>query len=86
MQQAVISLQGPCASQPVQPAQYGLAMGSVMTFLSIAGLIGTPINGQLLEAFGYRGLSLFSGLSMLLGAGFLLIARLKIAKGLLMKA
>lgn len=98
---AVISLQGPCAAQTVKREQYGFAMGFVMMFLSIAyvysflrrsranslsGLIGTPINGRLLEAFGYLGLSLSSGLAMLVGSVFILFARLKIKTGLLVKA
>ncbi|KAB8234861.1 MCT family MFS transporter [Aspergillus alliaceus] len=65
--------------------QFGLAMGAVMTFLSISGLIGTPISGQVLSPYGYLGLSLFSGLAMLLGSVFILIARLKIKTGLLVK-
>nr|A0A411PQP0.1 RecName: Full=Agnestins efflux protein AgnL12; AltName: Full=Agnestins biosynthesis cluster protein L12 [Paecilomyces divaricatus]QBG38876.1 MFS transporter [Paecilomyces divaricatus] len=83
---AVISLQGPCAAQTVQREQFGVAMGVVMTFLSIAGLVGTPINGQILIPYGYLGLSLFSGLVMLLGSVFILLARLKIKTGLLVKA
>lgn len=34
--QAIISLQGVCASKLVPPSQFGVAMGSVMTFLSVA--------------------------------------------------
>ncbi|TVY76008.1 Aspyridones efflux protein apdF, partial [Lachnellula suecica] len=81
----VMSLQGPCAVAPVQPAQYGVAMGSVMTILSVAGLIGTPITGQLLGAYGFLGVSLFSGLAMLIGAIMTLIARMFLAKGLFVK-
>ncbi|KAF5864820.1 hypothetical protein ETB97_006358 [Aspergillus alliaceus] len=85
LMKAVISLQSPCAAQIVPKEQFGLAMGAVMTFLSISGLIGTPISGQVLSPYGYLGLSLFSGLAMLLGSVFILIARLKIKTGLLVK-
>ncbi|XMA13951.1 hypothetical protein WAI453_006742 [Rhynchosporium graminicola] len=75
---AVIGLQGACASQIAQPHQYGIVMGFVISFLSIAGLIGSPINGQLLDRWQYLGLSLFSGLAMLLGMIVLIFAKLKV--------
>ncbi|KAH8701586.1 MFS monocarboxylate transporter-like protein [Talaromyces proteolyticus] len=81
----VISLQAPCAAVLVAPSQYGVAMGFVMTTLSIAGLIGTPLNGQLLGAFGYLGISLFSGLAMILGSILIIIARLNLSKTIVAK-
>ncbi|KAH9204483.1 MFS monocarboxylate transporter-like protein [Leptodontidium sp. 2 PMI_412] len=75
---AVISLQGACAAQVAKPEQYGVAMGSVMGILSLAGLIGSPINGQLLGRWEYLGLSLFSGLAMLIGMLVLILAKLKL--------
>jgi MFS family permease len=83
---AVIGLQGACSAQIVKPAQYGVAMGSVMAVLSIAGLIGSPINGWILDAWGFLGLSLFSGLAMLVGMLVLILARSKLDKRLLGKA
>jgi predicted MFS family arabinose efflux permease len=83
---AVIGLQGPCSAQLVDPGQYGVAMGSVMAVLSIAGLLGSPINGWVLEDWGYLGLSLFSGLAMLIGTGILVIARGKLDRRLCCKA
>jgi predicted MFS family arabinose efflux permease len=79
---AVIGLQGVCAAQVVKPQQYGVAMGFVMSILSIAGLFGSPINGQLLGRWGYLGLSLFSGLAMLIGMLVLMIAKFKISSKL----
>ncbi|KAL2072059.1 hypothetical protein VTL71DRAFT_11402 [Oculimacula yallundae] len=84
--QAVIGLQGACAAQIAQPQQYGIAMGFVMSILSIAGLIGSPINGQLLNKWQYLGLSLFSGLAMLLGMLVLILAKLKVNAKFLGKA
>jgi hypothetical protein len=43
-----------------------------------SGLVGSPINGQLLGAFSYLGLSLFSGLAMLIGTVILILAKLQI--------
>ena len=83
---AVIGLQGACSAQIVKPAQYGVAMGSVMAVLSIAGLVGSPINGWILGTWGYLGLSLFSGLAMLVGMTFIMLARGKLDKRLLAKA
>ncbi|PQE06040.1 MFS monocarboxylate transporter protein [Rutstroemia sp. NJR-2017a BBW] len=75
-----------CASKLVPPSQFGVAMGSVMTFLSVAGLVGSPINGQILNVYGYLGISLFSGLAMLIGALIIVAARLKLEPKLLAKA
>ncbi|KAF7934748.1 uncharacterized protein EAE98_002793 [Botrytis deweyae] len=83
---AIISLQGFCAAKLVPPMQFGIAMGSVMTFLSIAGLVGSPINGKILDVWVYLGISLFSGMTMLLGGLVLLAARLQLNSHLLAKA
>ncbi|ESZ93879.1 hypothetical protein SBOR_5737 [Sclerotinia borealis F-4128] len=83
---AIISLQGVCAAKLVPPTQFGVAMGFVMSFLSIAGLVGPPINGQILEVWGYLGMSLFSGLLMIVGGLIILVARLKLNKQILAKA
>ncbi|RDW59587.1 hypothetical protein BP6252_12674 [Coleophoma cylindrospora] len=72
---ALISLQGACAAVVVQPHDYGIAMGAVMSILSIAGLVGTPINGQILAHWGYLGVSLFSGFALFIGASVMCIAR-----------
>lgn len=77
---AIISLQGACATQSVEPEDYGTAIGVVMGFLSIAGLVGTPITGQLLDHSGWMAVSLWSGFSMILGTLFLVVARLKTAR------
>jgi MFS family permease len=83
---AMIGLQGACAAQVAKPSQYGVAMGAVMSVLSIAGLLGSPINGWILGAWGYLGLSLFSGLAMLVGMAILAVARLKLDAKILAKA
>ncbi|KAI9642470.1 hypothetical protein NHQ30_009275 [Ciborinia camelliae] len=64
---AISSGLGVCAAKLVPPTQFGVAMDSIMTFISIAGLVGSPINGQILDVWGYLGMCLFSGLVMILG-------------------
>ncbi|TEY71489.1 hypothetical protein BOTCAL_0092g00230 [Botryotinia calthae] len=83
---AIISLKGVCAAKLVPPTQFEIAMGSVMTFLSIPGLVGSPINVKIIDIWGYLGMSLFSGMMMLLGGLVLLAARLKLNSELLAKA
>ncbi|KAH7395558.1 MFS monocarboxylate transporter-like protein [Cadophora sp. MPI-SDFR-AT-0126] len=75
---AVIGLQGACAAVIAKPEQYGIVMGFTMGCLSIAGLTGSPINGQILSRWDYLGLSLFSGLVMLVGMFILILAKLKV--------
>ncbi|TGO83060.1 hypothetical protein BPOR_0709g00060 [Botrytis porri] len=82
----IISLQGVCAAKLVSPTQYGIAIGFVMTVLSIAGLVGSPTNGKILHVWGHIGISLFSEIMMLLGALVFLSARLKLNSQLLAKA
>ncbi|KAF7894152.1 hypothetical protein EAF00_007666 [Botryotinia globosa] len=99
----VISLQGVCEAKLVPPTQFGIALGSVMTFLSIAqvsapypadlnsansssGLLNSSIKGNILDVWGYLGMSLFSGMIKLLGGLALLAARLQHNSQLLVKA
>lgn len=70
----------------MKPSQYGVAMGGVMAILSIAGLVGSPINGWILAKWGYLGLSLFSGLAMLVGMMVVVIARLRLDRRVFGKA
>ncbi|KUJ10775.1 MFS monocarboxylate transporter-like protein [Mollisia scopiformis] len=83
---AVIGLQGACAAAIAKPSQYGVAMGAMMAVVSIAGLIGSPINGQILAAHGYLGVALFSGLALILGMVVLIPARLKLNRNPIAKA
>ncbi|KAL3424969.1 MFS monocarboxylate [Phlyctema vagabunda] len=83
---AVIALQSACAAAVVKPQHYGIAMGAVMSFLSIAGLVGTPINGQILDAFGFLGVSLFSGLALLVGGIIIMLGRCRFESRLWAKA
>ncbi|KAF3482539.1 uncharacterized protein GIQ15_05298 [Arthroderma uncinatum] len=72
---AIISLQGACATQLVDPATYGAAVGSIMGICSIASLIGAPIAGELASKYGYLSASEFGGASLLAGTACLVISR-----------
>ncbi|KAK2865169.1 hypothetical protein FQN49_003842 [Arthroderma sp. PD_2] len=72
---AIISLQGACATQLVDPATYGAAMGSILGVCSIAGLIGSPIAGELATRYGYLAASEFGGAAMLSGTACLVVSR-----------
>lgn len=82
---AIISLQGACATQTVEPKNYGTAIGAVLAFLSIAGLVGTPITGQLLDHSGWLAVVLWSGLNMIFGSLILIVARLRINRAIFVK-
>jgi len=79
---AIISLQGACVARVVKKEQFGTSVGILMGIVSIACLTGTPINGQLLDRWNYIGIAMFSGLLLLLGAIFVLVARWKIERSL----
>ena len=67
----------------------GTRMGQSFATASIALLIGAPIAGAILKAEGgnWLGFQLWSGLTMLLGGGFLFAARVsKVGWGVRVKA
>ncbi|KAF2686190.1 MFS general substrate transporter [Lentithecium fluviatile CBS 122367] len=74
---AILSLQGACATKLVGPESYGAAMGSMMAVCSIAGLIGTPIAGELATKYGYLALAEYGGASLLVGSFFVMASKLK---------
>ncbi|EED14229.1 MFS monocarboxylate transporter, putative [Talaromyces stipitatus ATCC 10500] len=72
----ILSLQQACAAQIASPTTIGTVIGFVMASTSFSALAGTPIGGALIENYGYLSLSIYSGVSMLLGASVLFIAKL----------
>ncbi|KAJ5894611.1 hypothetical protein N7495_006302, partial [Penicillium taxi] len=72
----IISLQQACAAQVATPSTMGLAIGTVAASVSLSAMANVPISGVLVEKFGYLSLSLFSGVSLILGGIFLIAARL----------
>jgi hypothetical protein len=54
--------------------EFGLRLGMGMPIQSFADLTGTPITGSLLDAYGFYTPIVFSGVTVLTGAGCLLVA------------
>ncbi|KAF2148771.1 MFS general substrate transporter [Myriangium duriaei CBS 260.36] len=81
---AILSLQVVSASSLVQPHMVGAAIGAAMTSVSLTGLFGSPIAGEL-EKRGYVALSCWSGAALLTGGVCILMARLWREKKLLVK-
>ncbi|KAJ5118421.1 hypothetical protein N7448_010128 [Penicillium atrosanguineum] len=72
----IISLQQACAAQVATPSTMGLAIGAVSASVSLSAMANVPISGALAEKFGYLSLSLFSGITLILGGILLIAARL----------
>ncbi|OQD80320.1 hypothetical protein PENANT_c037G04456 [Penicillium antarcticum] len=72
----ILSLQQACAAQVASKNTLGLAIGSVSGSTALSAMANVPISGALSEKYGYLSLSLFSGVSLLLGGIFLIAARL----------
>lgn len=73
---AIMNLQIACAAQLATPQTLGIAMGMVMGSVSLTGLVGTPISGQLVQ-HGWIALSTFAASSMAVGTILLTLARLQ---------
>ncbi|KXS97744.1 hypothetical protein AC578_3191 [Pseudocercospora eumusae] len=71
---AIMSLQLACATTLADESTRGLALGVTMASVSLTGLFGTPIAGELVEK-GYLALSGFAGAMLILGAIFIGCAR-----------
>lgn len=84
---AVISLQPAVIAQISPVERIGVRLGMCYGPLSIANLIGTPIAGALFNNYGmsFMPMSVFSGVVVLVGAGFILIARFASDKRLIVK-
>ncbi|KAE8356054.1 major facilitator superfamily domain-containing protein [Aspergillus coremiiformis] len=72
---AILSLQQACAAQVGTPPTIGLTMGTVMAATSFSAMAGIPISGELASGYGYLALSIYSGVSLLIGSGLLAAAR-----------
>ncbi|THC92341.1 hypothetical protein EYZ11_008185 [Aspergillus tanneri] len=73
---AILSLQQACAVQISTPRTIGLTIGIVMASTSLSAMAGVPISGELAGKYGYLPLSIYSGISLLVGALLLTAARL----------
>ncbi|CAG8180195.1 unnamed protein product [Penicillium olsonii] len=72
----ILSLQQACAAQVATPSTLGLAIGSVSGSVALSAMANVPISGALVEKYGYLSLSIFSGVSLLVGGVLLIAARL----------
>ncbi|KAI0595399.1 major facilitator superfamily transporter [Biscogniauxia sp. FL1348] len=80
---AVVSLQGACAGKLASRENQGTAVGLVSGSVSITALVGTPISGQILQSAGYLGLGIWTGTTLIVGAGVLTGARLRLDRKVL---
>ncbi|KAL4800848.1 major facilitator superfamily domain-containing protein [Aspergillus venezuelensis] len=72
---AILSLQQVCAAQVATPQTIGLAVGTIFGAGSLPAMASTPISGELAGKYGYLALSIFAGVSLIVGSVFLLLAR-----------
>ncbi|CEL10067.1 hypothetical protein ASPCAL13195 [Aspergillus calidoustus] len=72
---AILSLQQVCAVQISTPQTIGLTVGAVMAAASFSAMASVPISGELIGSYGYLALSLYSGVSLIIGSFLLLLAR-----------
>ncbi|EAW12260.1 putative MFS monocarboxylate transporter [Aspergillus clavatus NRRL 1] len=72
---AILALQQACAAQIATPKTLGLAIGAVMASTSLSAMAGVPISGELASKYGYLSLSIYSGVSLLVGGLLLAVAR-----------
>ncbi|KAK4863156.1 hypothetical protein LT330_001934 [Penicillium expansum] len=72
----ILSLQQACAAQVATSTTLGLAIGTVSGSTALSAMANVPISGALVEKYGYLSLSIYSGVSLLLGGVLLIAARL----------
>ncbi|KAL2870560.1 MCT family MFS transporter [Aspergillus lucknowensis] len=72
---AILSLQQACAAQIATPQTIGLTVGAFMASASFSAMANVPISGELVGKYGYLALSIYSGVSLLVGSLLLLLAR-----------
>lgn len=75
---AVASIFSPCIAEVApNPSDIGTYIGMAMALTSVGGLMGTPINGAIKDSSGgsYNNMSIFSGVTVGLGACFAMAAK-----------
>ncbi|KAL5341036.1 major facilitator superfamily domain-containing protein [Aspergillus crustosus] len=73
---AILSLQQVCAAQIATPQTIGLAVGTIFAASSFSAMASVPITGELAARYGYLAVSIYSGVSLIVGSLILLLARL----------
>ncbi|KFY97062.1 hypothetical protein V498_02288 [Pseudogymnoascus sp. VKM F-4517 (FW-2822)] len=74
---AILSLQASCAGILATRETQGTAVGFLMGALALTSLFGTPISGELVGSYGYLSLSIFAGVSLVVGSTLIFWARLR---------
>jgi predicted MFS family arabinose efflux permease len=79
---AIISLMSPCiAHLAPSPRDIGTYLGMGMAVISLAGLIGTPITGALIDRYtSYTPAAIFSGVSCLVGASLVFVTKVTLIR------
>ncbi|GLB07849.1 hypothetical protein AtubIFM57258_003217 [Aspergillus tubingensis] len=72
---AILSLQQACALQLATPKTVGLAVGVVMGATALSAMAGIPMSGALVQKYGFLALSVYAGVSLLVGGLLLGVAR-----------
>ncbi|KAL3460925.1 major facilitator superfamily domain-containing protein [Aspergillus heterothallicus] len=73
---AILSLQQVCAVQIATPQTTGLTVGAIFAVASFSAMASVPISGELAGSYGFLSLSIYSGVSLIVGSCLLLLARL----------
>ncbi|OBT92342.1 hypothetical protein VE01_09385 [Pseudogymnoascus verrucosus] len=60
-------------------------MGFLMGALALTSLFGTPISGKLVGSYGYLSLSIFTGISLVVGSILIFWARLRLNRNIFAK-
>ncbi|OAP58958.1 hypothetical protein AYL99_06255 [Fonsecaea erecta] len=79
---SIMSLQVACGTKLASPEAYGTAVGMIMGIVSVTGLFGSPISGQLIKS-SYLALSMYAGSALVVGGLFICLARLQLSRKLL---
>ncbi|KIY02594.1 uncharacterized protein Z520_01059 [Fonsecaea multimorphosa CBS 102226] len=79
---SILSLQVACGTKLAAPEAYGTAVGMIMGIVSLTGLFGSPISGQLIKS-SYLALSMYAGSALVVGGLIICLARLQLSRKLL---
>ncbi|KIX07654.1 uncharacterized protein Z518_02307 [Rhinocladiella mackenziei CBS 650.93] len=79
---SILSLQVACATKLATPQTYGTAVGMTMGIVSLTGLFGSPISGELIK-YSYLALSMYAGAVLAVGGILICFTRLQLSRKLL---
>ncbi|KIW69702.1 hypothetical protein PV04_05564 [Phialophora macrospora] len=79
---SIMALQVSCGTKLATPETYGTAVGMIMAIVSLTGLFGSPISGELIK-YGYLALSMYVGAATVVGGALICLARFQLSRKLL---